>query len=170
VSKNMRLLVIGGCGLAVGTALALVFPEAGGIPGTAMMLILCMSAALCGASVPGFIRMESKLVRAGGATVFFVLPWLLPYEGGDEAVGDDPQDVAVLAPDAASPPKPAPGSPAAPAGGAERSAVRRPATTFKPPPLPAEKQPAPKPASKPIGRPRTIFDGLFKQSAPTHPK
>ena len=172
MSKNMRLLSIGGCGLALGTALALVFPGADGIAGTAMMLILCLSTALCGAAVPGFIKMESKLIRASGATVFFVLPWLLPYEDGHETAGDDQPQVAELPKDAeppASPVTPPSGSPAAPAGATERPAAPKPGTTFKPPPVSPAKQPA-KPAPKPSGRPRTIFDGLFKQSAPTKAK
>ena len=146
----MRSLAIGGVGLAAGTTLAIVFKdESDDIAGTAIMLILSLSAGLCGAAVPGVIKFNSKTIRASGATVFFILPWLMPYARPDEHHDD--------------PPPPAPGQPGGTGQpGAPKPPPPKPGTTFKPPPLPT------KTAAKPsIGRPRTIFDGLFtKQSAP----
>ena len=142
MTKDMRLLSIGLAGLAAGTALALKFDDADGIAGTALMLVLCMSTALCGSAIPGMLKFDSKAIRASGATVFFVLPWLLPYASpAPPAAGTPP------APE--SPPKDTPPPPPPVAG--TRPTIRIQKST-------AAKTVAPKPA---IGRPRTVFDGLF---------
>lgn len=164
MTKNMRFLAIGGVGLAIGTTLSLVFPDADGIAGTAIMLILCLSTAMCGAAVPGVLKFDSKAVRASGAAAFFVLPWLIPYGSGDaEADEPPPPDHAQPADAGASSPLPTSttGGGTRPPAPTDRPPAARPGTTFRPPALPASRQPVKPPAKPRISRPRTIFDGLF---------
>jgi len=142
VTKDMQLLSIGLVGLAVGTGLALLFPDVPPIAGTALMLILCTSTALCGSAIPGMLKFDSRAIRASGATVFFVLPWLLPY-----ASPEPPADEKPPAPE--SPPTGT--TPAPPHTGGVRPGIHIEKTA-------ATKTAAPKPA---IVRPRTVLDSLL---------
>ena len=155
MTKNMQLLAIGGAGLAVATTLSLVVEDPGVMGGTAIVLIMSLSAALCGAAVPGVIRFDAKPIRAAGAAVFFVVPWVIPAA----PVTATAQTTQPGAHEPASTP------PAGtdPSGTGRRPPIRIPPPTTKPP----ERQPADqKPAVKKpaIARPRTIFDGLFSSN------
>ena len=131
MSQKSKLLLIGLCGLAVGTTLSIVFSDAAPLPGTAIMLILSISAGFCGASIPGMMRLDAKWIRATGAIAFAVLPWVVPAAPLDS----DPAEAE--APPAAAP---TPG----PAG-----------TSSKPATRPRIRVPPPT-----VTRPRTILDSV----------
>jgi hypothetical protein len=137
MAKNLKLLLYGGVGLAAGTTLALVFPGAEGIAGTALMLVLSLSAALCGAAVPGIIHFESKSIRATGATVFFVVPWLVPPASLDSGTEQAPPT------ETEQPADPSSGG----TTGTARPRIRIPPPRQEPTPI--------------VRRPRTLIDELF---------
>ena len=142
MAKNLKLLLYGGVGLAAGTTLALVFPQAEGVAGTALMLVLSLSAALCGAAVPGMIHFQSKSIRATGATVFFVLPWLIPPASfGTEASGESTTESS----ETAQPPEQPQSQPDRPNVTVDAHRIRI---------------PKPEPESR-VRRPRTVIDSLF---------
>ena len=145
MSKNLKLLLFGAVGLVAGTTLALVFPQSEGVAGTALMLNLSLSAALCGAAVPGVVKFESKSIRATGATVFFVLPWLVPASSLTAASSPDEEFLTTNASEDDSSDEN--GSDSADSTARVRPEIRIPS------PQPAPERPK-------LRRPRTVFDSI----------